>query len=957
MASLLVQASPSLRAAMPRLLEALAGSAGDANSLANDETAALTGAKLELWNYSKRQIVVLMVVLLVSYGVMCALSAVLIAYMRYNRHVALKGDTEASRKTLLPAFEPLLWILCAATGAYATYFMVTLIAKSYVTSTGTVSTEILSAGRHFVLELAFIFMLQKSVSIPALARSIAITFVLACYSIPVVWYTTANGNGETSSTNYWIVATARLVVFPLYLYVAVRPPARASKRSLREYCAFALVYQILELGYVSGFHQGNVHVGFALIYAHVLWGSLCPFFVWRLLKADTEHWRGLGQRAVGLQALFRKGNIHERVSSQGLHVLIEMHRKYIIDFSVLEIKQRIGVGSTAVVYNGLLHSKTPVAIKVYTPTSVTEDTVAEFSHEAALCGALNHPNIVKFFGMCVSPPTICLVSELCVGSLDVVALALARRQQQPRRQQFLLNVGYMIDAARAVAYLHSFSPAFVHRDIKPGNFLVDVEGNVKLTDFGESRSLPKANIAWEVSSLNDAKNAAATSAVSAVGTMATTSSGSSATDIEHYHEYPDSTSNANAATQNGRLIPMTPPSQTPGGSSRTAPVLPPGVTRKATPEMTVKGTVDYMAPEIINGRGGLASYGESADVYSLAITMWDILNPGGEKYPGTKNNHLRVLESVIAGSRPELDQELHTGLRDLIESSWHVDARVRPSAQKIVLALERIQEEVCSVFALELCEEMDQETAMLRSGGNGAVAKSFSGEQATRKMQDVEAVASVGEGIRLGNMFMNAGFLHHLKHAQSFKSSEAMYYFDEDNINFCQPFVVLESHNTKYGGGSSSGTRHRPGSTLGAPFPSQLVQSPGWFKSLQRQHQPSDPTPPAAPTAAKKGSKRTDWEPHNEPDSSEHDSDTAFVDANSNGTTETEECGCRKLGERPDIRKTTRHRFRRKYRAIPEDNVLTANLLQEEDLASTQDRHLLDEFDDAGPPSILLQPN
>ncbi|KAI9999003.1 hypothetical protein PInf_003682 [Phytophthora infestans] len=432
-----------------------------------------------------------MIVLLVSYGSMSVLSAALIAYMRHNRHVALKGDTEASRKTLLPAFEPLLWILCIATGSYAMYFMIALIARFYAPSAGSVATEAQSAGRHFVMELALVFMLQKSVSMPALTRSIIITSFLACYALPFVWFTTINGQSESSTSNYWIVAIARLLISPLYIYVIIRPPARASKRTLREYCAFGIVYQVLELTYHTAFNSRNVHLGFVLIYIHVLWGSLCPLFVWRLLKADTEHWRGLGQRAVGLQALFRKGNIHERVSSQGLHVLIEMHRKYIIDFSVLHIKQRIGVGSTAVVYNGLLHSKTPVAIKVYTPSSVTEDTVAEFSHEAALCGALNHPNIVKFFGMCVSPPTICLVSELCVGSLDVVALALARRQLQPRRQQFLLNLGYLIDAARALAYLHSFSPAFVHRDIKPSNFLVDVEGNVKLTDFGESRSYPK----------------------------------------------------------------------------------------------------------------------------------------------------------------------------------------------------------------------------------------------------------------------------------------------------------------------------------------------------------------------------------------------------------------------------------------------------------------------------------
>ncbi|GAB9477960.1 hypothetical protein Gpo141_00015171, partial [Globisporangium polare] len=187
----------------------------------------------------------------------------------------------------------------------------------------------------------------------------------------------------------------------------------------------------------------------------------------------------------------QKNHIHEGISSGGFHVLIEMHRKYIIDFAHLDIRQQIGVGSTSTVFRGTLKSKFRVAVKVYQPTSFTEDVIAGFSHEAALCGLLHHPNVVKFFGMCVSPPTICLVFELCQGSLEDVMRVHSRRQYEPARQQLIINVGYMLDAARAVAYIHSFSPPFIHRDIKPSNFLVDADCNVKLSDFGESRTLTK----------------------------------------------------------------------------------------------------------------------------------------------------------------------------------------------------------------------------------------------------------------------------------------------------------------------------------------------------------------------------------------------------------------------------------------------------------------------------------
>uniref|UniRef100_K3W591 Protein kinase domain-containing protein n=1 Tax=Globisporangium ultimum (strain ATCC 200006 / CBS 805.95 / DAOM BR144) TaxID=431595 RepID=K3W591_GLOUD len=223
------------------------------------------------------------------------------------------------------------------------------------------------------------------------------------------------------------------------------------------------------------------------------------FVVWRVLKVDTEHWRGLGQSARTLQRSRSMSGMPmtERISSEGLHVLTEMHRRYIIYFASLEVKHKIGTGASSVVHQGALHFKMPVAVKVYTPKEFTDDIIAGFSHEAALCDSLHHPSIVKFYSMCVCPPTICLVSELCQGSLDHVTMAMAEtvnRNASPcahKREHVLVNFGFILDVAWSVAHLHSFTPTFVHCDIKPSNFLVDFENNVKLTDFGESRCLPQ----------------------------------------------------------------------------------------------------------------------------------------------------------------------------------------------------------------------------------------------------------------------------------------------------------------------------------------------------------------------------------------------------------------------------------------------------------------------------------
>lgn len=929
-----------------------------------------------LIDYSNREVKRLTLVLLASYALMSVLSGGLIAYLRYNRHVALKGDSGAARKVLLPSFEPLLWLLLVATGGFAFFLLGLQLADYHIADIYSVHTESVNAGRAFVVMFVAVFMLQKSVSLPALARSAALCLVLSCYSIPIVYATASVPDEAHFERSYWAIAVSHGALVLLYAFIAVRPPGRATKRTLREYCAFGAVYHVLDFAYLTAFYHWRIHLGFVLAYAHVVWGSLCPLVVWRVLLADTEHWRGMGQRACALQSLFCRANMHEHVSVQGLHVLIELHRRFIIDFAYLELHERIGVGSTATVYRGVLHSRDQVAVKVYTPASVTEDTVAAFSHEAALCGALNHPNIVTFFGMCVSPPTICLVSELCIGNLEVVtrAAAAAARETEvkARRQQLLINLGYMIDAARAVAYLHSFSPAFVHRDIKPGNFLVDGKGSVKLTDFGDSRSLPKANIAWEVkangSDFSPHQNSESKSTKTHGGVMSASpcTSGSqttSSTVTTTARVIPDANDDATDVHEIRASVsyiahepspePSTPPA---------APMQNSSVKRGMTPAMTVTGTVDYMAPEIINGKAGIASYGEAADVYALAITMWDVIYPGVEKYPSSNNNFLRIFDSVISGTRPKLDDpELHPRLRALLEFSWHDDPSRRPSAPMLVRTLEQVQEELSVAFALELRDEMERDAAISHS--ESMLVKNFHGALAVQNMQEMGATASAGESVRLGNMLMNAGFLHHVKHARSFDDGEDMFFFDVELLGLesqCEPVIAILEHL-----GSGTGLHHSPSTdaqdrdaveVAASRYDSQLslddlsalrVSLPGEVPLLsphQRHH--SRRVPYILRKVSRNGNMTDSISSSDSAAFSTHADFANTGSSSSISTTSTSsrgnsnECACRQLGQlrkgrkgRRHGRKHGRHRLRPKYKPIPEESAtaaLTASLLAEE---------------------------
>ncbi|RLN72235.1 hypothetical protein BBJ28_00000521 [Nothophytophthora sp. Chile5] len=870
-----------------------------ANSTIHELTASPTPSPAEVMQLQAKQALLayllsrfhtLQLFLLLGYGIMFFLCVALVAYLRVNRHTALRGDTSAARKIILPAYEPLLWVLGCTTGLYTAFFCSALATQLYTYQISKLATEVFYSGRQFVFLSVIVFMLQKSVSGPALRRTLVITFVLATYTIPLVWVITTY---FPITDLYAPLTAARGLMLLLYSYVLIRPPGRASKRTLREFCAFAYVYYALLFAYNEFFRRKQLDTGFYLTYANLLWGSLCPLVIWRVLRADTEHWRGMGERAVALQRLFcQTRGLPERVSSKGLHILIEMHRKYIIDFAYLELQQRIGVGASAVVFKGKLRSKTDVAVKVYTPTDFAEDTVAAFSQEAALCGALHHPNVVAFYGMCVCPPTICLVNELCVGSLEDVTCAVARRRQREseqdhNRQQLLLNVAYMLDAARAVAYLHSFRPPFLHRDIKPANFLVDANSTVKLTDFGESRSLPRAQVVSNGLATTSAthrgsieggggEKASTVAMLSNDGTAAKTSTDRASIEIAIV-------GGANLQQLRGSLVSV----GVDGGyvaNGSTNPNAKCGDTNAV--RMTVKGTVDYMAPEVINGRAGLAAYGEAADVYSLGITMWDVLNPGQEKFPGTGSNHFRVFDLVLEGQRPELDRRVHPSIRAILESAWQHDAQLRPSAQSVVSTLESIQEELSAAFALELADELEDAMRLAKpidaASAPLAAPHGFSGGEAIAHMRRLQYVDDASEAVRLGNALMDSGLLHHCKHSHPFEFSEEVYFFDDDNINLCQPLVV-------------GAYTHMNSNKLDAE--SATVVSSSTRRSRRTSHRSGGSTNGKASSIRARS------------DSSNSQSERTLL---ANGV-----CACRLLGQRLTLPKSSssRRRFRRKTKS------------------------------------------
>src|SRR5437763_2724163 len=150
------------------------------------------------------------------------------------------------------------------------------------------------------------------------------------------------------------------------------------------------------------------------------------------------------------------------------------------DFGDYEVLEEIGHGGQGVVYRARQKGLNRiVALKVIGLAHwATEAHVKRFRLEAEAAASLNHPCIVPIYEV-GDRDGACYFSMGLVegGQLDAVA----KREPIPIRRAAEL----IAQLARTVSYAHEHG--ILHRDIKPGNILLDAKREPHLTDFGLER--------------------------------------------------------------------------------------------------------------------------------------------------------------------------------------------------------------------------------------------------------------------------------------------------------------------------------------------------------------------------------------------------------------------------------------------------------------------------------------
>src|SRR6266516_1573585 len=148
-----------------------------------------------------------------------------------------------------------------------------------------------------------------------------------------------------------------------------------------------------------------------------------------------------------------------------------------------EILEEIGRGGMGVIYRARQqHSRRIVAVKRILAHDVnSHETLVRFRREAEAVASLDHPNILPIHEISESEEGLPFFSMKYAegGSLRTAAPAL---RAKPRE-----CVRLMAKVARAIAYAHG--KGVLHRDLQPGNVLLDENGEPMVSDFGLAKWL------------------------------------------------------------------------------------------------------------------------------------------------------------------------------------------------------------------------------------------------------------------------------------------------------------------------------------------------------------------------------------------------------------------------------------------------------------------------------------
>ena len=218
----------------------------------------------------------------------------------------------------------------------------------------------------------------------------------------------------------------------------------------------------------------HCHIGFS--------GSKChspTYYIVALAIVTTLIVVGLSVWKV-VRIIIRKRHRERELTRQ----VRELTSVWQIQSDELTFDERIGAGGFGQVYRAQYREMTVVVKILRAPDD--QQSLSEFEREIKFMQTVRHPYIVMFIGagrMEDDKQPFLVAEYMPRGSLrDVLD-----------DRDVTLNVtrclGFALDAARGMAFLHSLKPPRIHNDLKSDNLLVSNNWVVKVSDFGSGLEL------------------------------------------------------------------------------------------------------------------------------------------------------------------------------------------------------------------------------------------------------------------------------------------------------------------------------------------------------------------------------------------------------------------------------------------------------------------------------------
>lgn len=192
-----------------------------------------------------------------------------------------------------------------------------------------------------------------------------------------------------------------------------------------------------------------------------------------LLSTDASHTQSTLDREAELLATATCPNCQSRLSVVGPSTATEQSLTRTIGQYALA--ERLGEGQSAIVWKARdTKLNRWVALKIPRTLEILEQGSDLFVREAQAIAGLNHPNIVKLFDV-QTGDMLMIVTEFVEGT------TLQKHLQNVRLpHQECARICHQL----AEALQHAHDHKVIHRDMKPGNVLIDSLGQMKITDFG-----------------------------------------------------------------------------------------------------------------------------------------------------------------------------------------------------------------------------------------------------------------------------------------------------------------------------------------------------------------------------------------------------------------------------------------------------------------------------------------